>query len=602
MCRLLLDGPCCGGPDPETKVPAPAAAPPHRVRGASERTGVGQEQDRLEFPNAPRTALERTIGDLVDRANEVLATQGRLRQLLRANRLVVEELDLPVVLRRIVEAAVELAGARYGALGVIAPDGTLEQFVHVGMSDAEVAAIGDLPRGRGLLGAILTTTTPTRLEHLAADPRAAGFPEHHPPMEAFLGVPIRVRDELFGNLYLTRESGVFSEEDEELVASLAATAGAAIDHARLFDESRRRQRWSVALADVTTALLSSDAVDGLGVVVDRVAPLVDADLACVLVPDNTGFRVDGARGVDAHDLGAVIEDADDTIAGRSIESGHVTTGDLREDSVDWPDGLRWAAAVPFAATAAPLGTLLLARRAGRPPFASSELDLASEFAAQASVALELARGRLDRQELQRIEDRSRIARDLHDHVIQRLFAAGLTLQSLEPAVPATVRQEFADQIDAIDTAIAEIRTAVFALKTPPRTAPTTIRHRVLDTIAEVTPMLAGPPSVTFGGPVDALVPDELADDVVAVVRESLTNVGRHARASTTDVRVLLEDDHLTVLVEDDGRGLGRPGRASGTANLAARAAARGGHYALDGRDGGGTTMTWRVPVIEGEAA
>nr|WP_254701104.1 GAF domain-containing protein [Curtobacterium pusillum] len=592
----------------ETKVPrgradtAARCGPPY-AGGRTRREPVPHDQERLDFPNAPRTALERSISELVDRAQEVLATQGRLRGLLRANRLVVDELDLPTVLRRIVDAGVELVGARYGAMGVLAPDGSLEQFVHVGMSDAEVAAIGDLPHGRGLLGAILTTERPVRVADIASAPDSVGFPPHHPPMGAFLGVPIRVRDELFGNLYLTRDDDrPFSEEDEELVVSLAATAGAAIDHARLYDESRRRQEWSAALADVTTALLSSDAPDGLGIVVDRVAPLADADFACILVPDGASLRVDGARGLGADTATTTIAHPSGSIAARSLESGNVTTGDLGEEDPTWPEHLRWAAAVPFSATEGPFGTLLLARRTGRARFDDVELDLAAEFAAQASVAIALARGRHDRQELQRIEDRSRIARDLHDHVIQRLFAAGLTLQGLEPAVPTALRQDLADQIEAIDTAIAEIRTAVFALNSRPRDTRTTIRHRVLDIVSEVAPMLPAPPSVTFGGAVDVLVPDELGDDIVAVVRESLTNVGRHAAATTADVRLVIDDGHVTVRVDDDGRGLRDRGRPSGTANLAARAAARGGHYALDGRDGGGTSMTWRVPLTAEQAA
>jgi len=564
---------------------------------------VSHDQDRIDFPNAPRTALEQTIGELVDRAREVLDTQGRLRELLRANRLVVEELDLPVVLRRIVEAAVELVGARYGAMGVLAPDGTLEQFVHIGMTDADVQAIGDLPRGRGLLGAILTAPDPLRVDHIRDDPRSAGFPAGHPPMDAFLGVPIRVRDELFGNLYLTRDDGgSFGEEDEELVVSLAATAGAAIDHARLFEESRRRQAWSAALAEVTTAFLSSDAVDGLGVVVDRVAPLAEADFACVLVPDGDHLRIDNARGLGSADLPDTLVDPGATLAGRSMESGHVTTGDLREDPPFLPAPLRWAVALPFAASETPLGTLLLARRGDRPRFGASELDLASEFAAQASVAIELAHGRRDRQELQRVEDRSRIARDLHDHVIQRLFAAGLALQSIEPAIPVPLRRDVADQVDAIDAAIAQIRTAVFALTNRPRADRDTIRHRVLEVVSEVTPMLPGPPSVSFVGAVDVLVPEEFGDDIVAVVRESLTNVGRHAEASSTEVQVEVDEGYVTVRVDDDGHGVRGSNRASGTVNLAARAAVRGGRYSLDARAGGGTSSTWSVPLPEEAAA
>ncbi|HAM25798.1 MAG TPA: hypothetical protein DCP11_03615, partial [Microbacteriaceae bacterium] len=200
------------------------------------------DDDSLTFPDEPRAELDRALSELVARAQEVLTTQGRLRALLRANQAVVEQLDLPVVLRRIVESAVGLVGAQYGALGVIAPQGGLEQFINVGMTPDEVTAIGHLPEGHGLLGALIDNPRPIRLQHLSEDPRAAGFPAEHPAMDSFLGVPVRVRDEVYGNLYLTNQSsGGFSKEDEELVTALAATAGFAIDNARLFAETRRRQ-------------------------------------------------------------------------------------------------------------------------------------------------------------------------------------------------------------------------------------------------------------------------------------------------------------------------------------------------------------------------
>jgi GAF domain-containing protein len=229
-------------------------------------TGVGvtvaEEQHSLGFPDAARARLDESIATLVADAQRVLGSQGRLRSLLDANRLVAEQIELPVVLRTIVEAATSLVGAQYGAIGVIAPDGTLEQFIHVGMTDDVVALIGTLPEGHGILGALIEEQEPIRLENLSDDPRSIGFPTAHPAMQSFLGVPVRVRGEVYGNLYLSQRSGgAFSHEDEELLVALAGTAGAAIDHARLFDESQRRQRWSAASAQVTSALLSDEVED-----------------------------------------------------------------------------------------------------------------------------------------------------------------------------------------------------------------------------------------------------------------------------------------------------------------------------------------------------
>ena len=215
------------------------------------------------------------------------AREERLRRLLAAVPDVMAELDLDHVLERIVSAAVTLVSARWGALGVIAPDGRLERFVHVGMAPPEVAAIGHLPEGHGILGAVIDEGEPIRLAHLDEDPRSVGFPRHHPHMDAFLGVPIRIRGMVFGNLYLTNQDGgpEFSEEDQRLVASLAGVAAIAIENARLFDEQVRRERWSSALAEVTAALLSEDTVDILAVLAERVASVIDSELVCVIVPD-----------------------------------------------------------------------------------------------------------------------------------------------------------------------------------------------------------------------------------------------------------------------------------------------------------------------------
>ena len=223
---------------------------------------------------------------LVDRAGDVLAAQGRLRGLLRANALVAGDLSLPVVLRQIVGAARDLLGARYAALGVLGRDGELEQFVHAGMDDALVAAIGDLPRGRGILGLLISEPAPIRLASLSAHPAAAGFPPGHPPMGSFVGVPVRIGEEVFGNLYLTERiaGGEFTADDEELAIALAAAAGAAIANARRYAESEQRRRWLDASAQLTPLLLADNREQPHALITEHAADAADADFAVLAVP------------------------------------------------------------------------------------------------------------------------------------------------------------------------------------------------------------------------------------------------------------------------------------------------------------------------------
>ncbi len=558
----------------------------------------------LTFPDASRAQLDRVIGELVTSAQLVLATQGRLRSLLEASRLVASELELPVVLRRIIEAAVELVGARYGAIGVIAPDGTLAQFIHVGMPDDLVKQIGHLPEGHGLLGALIEEQEPIRLEHLHDDPRSSGFPAGHPPMDSFLGVPVRVRGEVYGNLYLSEHpTGAFSEEDQELLIALAGTAGAAIEHARLFDESRRRQRWSAASAEVTAALLSDDSEDSLAILADRVAGLADADLVCVTLP-TTGSTmvVEVARGELAAAFAGRTFDSQGTLAGQAHESGQPVLSDVEVNSPIAPDvKLGPTMAVPFTSADTPTGVLTVSRLPGRAGFTRADLEMAADFAAQASVALRLDSVRADRAKLAMFEDRARIARDLHDNVIQRLFAAGLSLQAVagmvaDPAARARISQ----QVDALDTAIAEIRTAIFTLTAAPSADAPSLRHRVVDVLSEMSELFEESPRLTFNGPVDLMVTPDLADDVVAVVREGLSNVARHAAATVTTVSVGLVDHDLVVQIEDDGRGIRSLERSSGTRNLDQRATARGGTLTLTSSPPSGTVLLWQVPLAAEE--
>lgn len=558
------------------------------------------EDVSLTFPEGPRARLDEALGDLVARASDVLATQGRLRVLLKANQLITQQLDLSVVLRRIVETAIDLVNAEYGALGVIAPDGSLEQFIHVGMSDEQVAAIGHLPEGHGLLGALIEHPHPIRLPHLSADERSSGFPAHHPQMESFLGVPIRVGDHIFGNLYLTNaESGEFSADDEELVSALASTAGSAIANARLFEQAKRRQAWLAASAELTVAVAKSTA-DPLGLVVERVLDVSRADLVRVLLPgeDPQTLTVARAKGHDADALVGVSVPIRGTVTGRVIQ----LRKPLLMDEANLPNvsrtmGLGPTMAVPLTTAGTMTGVLAVSRLPGSPSFAAEDLEMVADLAGRVGIAMELAAARSDRQQIALMEERGRIARDLHDHVIQQLFATGLELQSIAGALPPgewTRRLE--ETISRVDESIGQIRTAIFALSSRRQDDRNTIRHRIIDLVAELGASLAQKPWVSFEGPVDLVIVDDLAADVLAVVRESLTNAARHAAAGRVSIVVAIRDSTVEIEVQNDGA---RPGtsRRSGLANLHERAVRRGGEAAFDSTDGV-ATFRWRVPVAQ----
>ncbi len=552
------------------------------------------ERDAHAF--SPSSAM----GNLTDQKDDAVRTRDRLQHLLDASRAVVEELDIEKVLRRIAEAAVALVGARYGALGVIAPDGRLERFIHIGIPSEDAAAIGQLPEGHGVLGAVIDAGEAIRLDDLSDDPRSVGFPARHPLMSGFLGVPIRVRDDVFGNLYLTNPAaGSFTAEDQELVSALAATAGIAIENARLFDETLRRQRWSTALAEVTSTLLSGSAPNVLAVVAERIASVVEAELVCLVIASDVPGElvVDTARGVGADAIQGVRLSAEGSLAGVAMSTGQIASIDTVDTDrpVDVIVANGPTIAIPLIVSGEAIGVLSVSRAVGAQRFSLADLEMASEFATQAGVAIELTRARADRERLGLVEERGRIARDLHDHVIQRLFGAGLSLQAIAAASPVFA-DRIAREVDTIDAAIGEIRTAIFALSRRGNGS-TSVRHRLLDVVAEVTPSLMNPPRLAFSGAIDLLVTGTLADDLVAVVREGLTNVVRHAHATTTEVELIVTDDSVSVVIADDGVGIPAAlTRSSGTANLATRAAKLGGTFSMASRDGGGTRLAWTAPI------
>jgi signal transduction histidine kinase len=537
-------------------------------------------------------------------AERISVSQSRLDSLLRANQAVVEHLDLAIVLRRIVETAVELVGAQYGALGVLSPDGSLEQLVQVGMTPEEVAAIGHLPRGHGLVGALTDNRRPIRLRHLTDDPRSVGMPAGHPAMDSFLGVPIQVRGAAYGNLYLTNQSsGEFSQEDEELVTALAATAGFAIDNARLFAETQRRQAWAMASAEVTAALLSTGQADPLGILASRTLTLSGADLVCVVRRRRDAERlvIETARGDRETALEGTTYAAAGSVAASVMEGRQPRLID-EADAAELPATPEREAgptmAIPLVAAGHPQGALVVSRAPGHGRFTAVDVEMAADFAGRVSVAFQLARARDDQQRMLLLEDRGRIARDLHDNVIQQLFATGLDLQSVAGALASESLAERVNQsVDALDAAIAQIRTAIFALSSERSGRRTAVRHRIIDVVNELVRALPRTPQLEFTGPVDLVITGALADDVVAVVREALTNVIKHASAQQVSVAVTVADGVVSVEVIDDGVGIAPSDSPSGLANLRDRALSHGGTFLISA-EAGGTRLNWSVPYGE----
>jgi signal transduction histidine kinase len=557
-------------------------------------------------PLLPHLRLDDLLAELQLRLQAVLSTRDRVHALLEAV-VAVGSLDLQTVLRQIVEAATGLVSARYGALGVIGDEGNLVEFVPVGLQEAEIARIHHWPEGEGLLGALITDPRPVRLADLASDPRSSGFPSGHPPMRTFLGVPVRIRDEVYGNLYLTEKQGgaEFDEEDEAVVVALAAAAGVAIENARLYEDARRRQLWLQANAEVTRRLLSgAEPAEVLGLVTRQALEMSGADLVMLALPegDSRQLVIRHAAGQDAAlALGLVLPET--SVSAGVLETGDpVAVADASHDRRVAPvirESLTLGPAVMF-----PLGTggnvrgvLTVGRRPGQMALTQPVVEMVGSFAAQAAVALELADARRDAEQVTVLQDRERIARDLHDLVIQRLYATGMSLQG---AMPLISRPEVADRVsravDAMDDTISEIRSAIFALQSRPDTRPPSARERVLQLIDEMTGPLGFAPSVRLIGDLTDRVPEEISGQLLTALREALSNAARHARASRVDVSVEVGRS-LVLVVRDDGQGLQGSTRRSGLANLAERAEKLGGVMKVSPADGGGTELRWTVPLF-----
>ncbi|MBT2452442.1 GAF domain-containing protein [Streptomyces sp. ISL-43] len=504
--------------------------------------------------------------------------------LLEAVLSVGSELELQTTLQHIVDSATELCAARYGALGVVDPErARLTELFTAGLTEAERAAIPHLPDGRrGLLGALINDPRPLMLEDLAQDPRSTGFPPGHPPMRTFLGVPIRVHTEVFGNLYLTekRGGGPFTEEDLALVRVLASQAGIAIGNARLYETARRRERWIEGAAAVTTTLLAGrPAADALMCVAERARLLADAAAGVVLQPTPEGGMeiVAASTHADPGDLvGTVIEPGSAVL--EQLLGGEAV---FIEDSATDPrmtthvrERFGPSMMLPLQSGGQLIGTLALPRARGGPAYDAVDRLLASQFASQAALALVLADAQHDREQLAVYEDRDRIARDLHDLVVQRLFATEMMLESTRrrsanAPTGDTVGEELSRAVDELDSTIQEVRTAIFALQQPPTDAPTTFRGRVLRETGGAAVLLGFQPSVHFAGTVDALLSEPVAGDLLAALRGALAAAHRRAEVGAIEVEVDAVPTRVRLTVSDDGR---------------TESGARG------------TTLTWEAPL------
>jgi signal transduction histidine kinase len=581
-------------PDPvradEPRSP-PAAEIPGDARAADAAGGLG-------FTDIPRLELDQLLVQLVDRADDVLATQGRLRGLLRANALVAGELSLPVVLRQIVAAARDLVGARYAALGVLGRDGELEQFVHAGMDEELVGRIGELPRGRGILGLLTREPAPLRLADLSGHPASAGFPPGHPPMTGFLGVPVRIGEEVFGNLYLTERSrgGEFTADDEQLAIALAAAAGAAIANARRFAESEQRRRWLDASAELAPLLLSGEAVQPHALITQLAAAAADADFGTLAVPHGADqVIVTSVTGELAAPMMNQTEALAGSLAGQAIRTGKpsLVTGARREPvAAALGAGTGPLIVVPLAAGEQVRGALMLGRLATRPGYTETDLGMAASFAGHAAMAMELALARADQISLAQAEDHDRIAGDLHDHVIQELFAFGMTLQGHAARTDPATAERVNGYADTVDEIIKKIRTSIFGLHQQPPAAPAGLPARVMEIIDEHTAQLGYTAGIRFAGPLDPGPDEALAHDILAVTREALSNCARHAHATAVTISLVLQDGLIALDITDNGRGLGTPARSSGLSSMRHRAERNGGTFQLATPATGGTHLAW----------
>ncbi|WP_288049885.1 GAF domain-containing protein [Nocardia sp.] len=575
-----------------------------------QRSGSGSAGRIAVTETLSQLRLHELLFEVQDRIAQIVDVRDRMDRLIEAMLVVTAGLDLDNTLRAIVHAAIELVDAGYGALGVREHDGRqLAEFVYEGIDDQTRVTIGDLPRGHGVLGVLIEHPEPIRLADLSAHPASVGFPPHHPPMHTFLGVPVQVRDEVFGNLYLTEKADgqEFTDDDEVVVQALAAAAGIAIENARLYEQGRVRQRWLEATRDVATELLgNSESDEVLAVVVERTLTLTDSAVTFVARPEDTDLATEditelvvvAAAGARSDTLVAQPIPVDRSHSGEVFRTGRMVSVDklAYNPFADSTDEFGPALILPLRAAGSVVGVLTTLRPAGAPPLDASAQQMMGVIADQAALALRLADTQARMRELDVLSDRDRIARDLHDHVIQRLFTVGLSLQGTAQRTKSPeVKSRLTETIEDIQTIVQDIRHSIFDLHSNNAADSSNYRKHLHGIIIDATADSGLRTTIRLAGPVTVLAPP-LSDDVEAVLREAVCNVVRHADATTLAVELRIRDE-VTIEITDNGKGISESDtRRSGLANLAVRAENDGGSFDIRPNPGGGTILHWSAPL------
>lgn len=541
----------------------------------------------------------RTFGEVLERLSHADADIPTLHRLLEAVLVVGSGLDLDLTLQRIIIAATTVLNCRYGALGVRAPSGGLSEFVYEGIDEPLRQTMGHFPEGHGVLGVLMNDPKTLRVSHLGNHSESVGFPANHPPMDSFLGAPIMMRGEVFGSIYLTEKRGAaeFTEEDEVILEALAIAAGIAVDNARLFEQSRTRERWLTAMSAIRTRLLAGDSLeDGLQLLATQVRDLTGVDDVLVLICEDGYAQVHTAASSRPTSRGIRIP-ADIppfNLIRQSRKAETFTEFGLLAELVPSAGSTVLA---PMTVASGVVGALLLASDSANKHWDSDELTQIESMAELGSVAIEFSEKQRGQRLLSVLADRDRIARDLHDNVIQRLFASGMSLQSTLPDsyLPDSARAIVTRSLEQLDQTVREIRTTIFDLQTPATADSTSLRRRLLDVIGDATAQSAVTPSVQFSGAIDALVKPGIHPHAEAVLREGLSNVLRHADADTITISVTA-DLEFAIVIDDDGNGIPDGVHRSGLHNLERRADHCGGTCTISNREPQGTRLMWRVPL------
>ncbi len=537
---------------------------------------------------------------------------SRLRALVEAGITVSSELSLDAVLQRIIEAAAEITGARYAALGVIDRTGQrLERFVTTGLSSAEHARIGELPRGRGILGVLIHDARPLRLQEIGSDPRSVGFPPNHPPMHAFLGVPILLRGIAYGNLYLTEKADGFTEEDEGLVTLLAAQAAVAVENARLYESATRWSRQLESLNEVGYAMIGELELDRLlGLVASSLRELIRARIVLIALPvDDDRLRVEAADGEGAEDIRASTFPRATSKAGRVLGRGRSERVDelLEDPEVDHESARRFRARtglyVPLVVRDRPIGVIVAHDKLGADNrFGDDDVRVSEQFAARAAIAVDLSE-RVARDALRRVVsgqelERRRLARELHDETGQALTSILLGLKSVEEAEDTeTMRAAAVGLRDQVVSTLQDVRRLAVELR--PKALDdfglVPALERLVETFREKTAMQVEL-EARLG---DDRLPADVETTLYRLIQEALTNVVKHAHARTVSILLVRRDGAITTLIEDDGQGFDPAlvrDDALGLVGMRERVGLLGGKLTVEAPSGAGTTLAVEVPI------